>query len=270
MTIGGISILLGYRLFLKIPERDSDGKIALPWDITVIMSRVGSGVFFALFGAAVVAFSLHKGIEVSEQKSATVGGARHSAPATGAAGESRELKWGAAPTPAVEKAERTDARALLRRDIAILNNITYALRPDLPEHERTPIELAIPRIKFALMKPLWGDTGEGWGAPPEFEQWLRAGMWDKARSLPSRSRFPSRSCSIGAAIGWTVRYSFGLGIGAIAGQATGDTLNFAWSWANNYGRGVFEASRDGSAFSGTWGYRESADNAGTWNGQRAN
>ena len=40
------------------------------------------------------------------------------------------------------------------------------------------VELAIPRIKFALIKPLWGETEEGWGAPPEFEQWLKDGESD--------------------------------------------------------------------------------------------
>jgi len=37
-------------------------------------------------------------------------------------------------------------------------------------------------------------------------------------------------------------------------------LTFEWSWANNYGRGVFKSNNDGVAFSGTWGYRESTDN----------
>lgn len=63
-------------------------------------------------------------------------------------------------------------------------------------------------------------------------------------------------------------YSFGLGIGTLDGRIDGRRLNFAWQWAGDYGRGVFEASRDGNAFNGTWGYRQSADNAGTWNGRR--
>jgi hypothetical protein len=174
VIIGGIAVFLGYRLFLKIPEsRDGEGKITLPWNITVILSRVGPGVFFALFGAGVVAFSLYKGLEISEKKSGTA--AEIAAPETGAAEESREFKWGAAPTPTGEAATRADARALLRRDIGILNNVTDSLRPDLPEHERTPIELAIPRIKFALMKPMWGDADDGWGSPSEFETWLNDG-----------------------------------------------------------------------------------------------
>lgn len=174
VIIGGIAVYLGYRMFLKIPEsHDSEGKITLPWNFTVILSRVGPGVFFALFGAGVVALSLYKGLEVSEKKSGSA--AELAAPATGATDESREFRWGAATTPAGNAEARADARALLRRDIATLNNITNALPSDLPEHERTPIELAIPRIKFALMKPMWGEAQTGWGTPSEFETWLKEG-----------------------------------------------------------------------------------------------
>jgi hypothetical protein len=171
IVIGGIAIFLGYRMFLKIPEsRDSEGKITLPWNINVILSRVGPGVFFALFGAGVVAVSLFKGLEISERKPGST--VEAATPAAGAGGESREIKWGAAPSPAGEAAARADARALLRKDIGILNNLTSALRSDLPEHERNSFEFGIPRIKFALMRPIWGEAEAGWGTPSEFERWL--------------------------------------------------------------------------------------------------
>ncbi len=66
------------------------------------------------------------------------------------------------------------------------------------------------------------------------------------------------------------QYSFGLGVGSIEGTVRGNTLYFDWRWAGNYGRGVLRASEDGANFSGTWGYRESRDNAGTWQGHREN
>lgn len=63
-------------------------------------------------------------------------------------------------------------------------------------------------------------------------------------------------------------YSFGIGIGSLDGRISGNRLNFTWQWAGDYGRGMFETSRDGNTFNGTWGYRQSTDNAGTWNGRR--
>jgi hypothetical protein len=168
VAIGGMAIFLGYRLFLKIPEsRDSQGKITLPWSITVALSRVGPGVFFALFGAAVVALSLQKGLEIG----------------AGALADAGTFKWSAAPPVAAESAARADARALLRRDIGLLNNIGPALRPDLAAHERTPIDLAIPRIKAALMQPVWGSADEGWGSVAEFDAWVKAGEPDP---IPTR------------------------------------------------------------------------------------
>ncbi len=134
--IGGMAIFLGYRMFLKIPEsRDGSGRIVLPWNISVVLTRVGPGVFFALFGAGVVALSIAKGLEVGT-------------PVT-------SLSYATSAPLAADASARADARALLRRDIAVLNNIVQMLRPDLPEHERDPMERAISRIKLALMKPVW-------------------------------------------------------------------------------------------------------------------
>ena len=64
------------------------------------------------------------------------------------------------------------------------------------------------------------------------------------------------------------QYSFGIGMGQLAGRVDGRRLDFEWQWAGNFGRGVFEASEDGARFDGTWGYQQSTDNAGSWNGKR--
>jgi hypothetical protein len=61
------------------------------------------------------------------------------------------------------------------------------------------------------------------------------------------------------------RYAFGLGVGTISGTVVGNLLYFEWQWGNNFGKGVFEAQNRNS-FAGTWGYRGSRTNAGTWNG----
>jgi hypothetical protein len=65
----------------------------------------------------------------------------------------------------------------------------------------------------------------------------------------------------------TGRYTFGLGVGTICCTTNGDRLYFDWQWGNNFGKGVLEVQRDRS-FAGTWGYRESRTNAGTWNGSQ--
>jgi len=66
VVVGGMSVYLGYRLFIKLPEQmDSSGKVVLPGGISVFVSRIGPGVFFSLFGAAVVVVSLQQGLELN-------------------------------------------------------------------------------------------------------------------------------------------------------------------------------------------------------------
>src|SRR5262245_4135443 len=125
VLFGGMAIYLGYRLFLQVPERrGADGRLALPWDISIVLTRVGPGVFFALFGALVVGTSLVKGIE---WRHAPVDGpvAFHGA--------------GASLTVPDEQA-RDVARVELLRDIALLNNFPAYLRGNLPEQDRSTIE----------------------------------------------------------------------------------------------------------------------------------
>lgn len=174
VAIGGLAIYLGYRLFLRVPERrEGEGQFKL-WDVTIILSRIGPGVFFALFGAAVVGLSLYKGVtaEMGDGMRAQPGHDTGS-PMTPAAPGVRFSGIGALPDDSGER--RADARALLRRDIAILNNVLPRLRADLPEQDRTQLELAIPRIKFALMQAVWDENVPGWGDPARFEAWLREG-----------------------------------------------------------------------------------------------
>lgn len=66
----------------------------------------------------------------------------------------------------------------------------------------------------------------------------------------------------------TGRYSFGLGFGTIEGDVEGKRLYYDWTWADNFGTGVFEDRGDGS-FTGTWGYRGALSGAGTWTGRRS-
>jgi hypothetical protein len=60
------------------------------------------------------------------------------------------------------------------------------------------------------------------------------------------------------------QYTFGLGQGTIEGTVSGDSLFYDWNWAGNYGRGILRSEPNGTEFSGTWGYRESANNGGQW------
>jgi hypothetical protein len=163
VLIGGLAVYLGYRLFLSTPEhRNSAGKFALPWDISIAMSRVGPGVFFALFGVAAVCLALIRPIEISSPGRGHVEGQ----------GGSLSLRYMGESTLG-DPTARADARSLLRREIALLNTVLRLLPADLPEHDRDDIERGIARIKLALMTPVWGTANEGFGEVSEFEHWIR-------------------------------------------------------------------------------------------------
>ncbi|HEY4168609.1 MAG TPA: M48 family metalloprotease [Reyranella sp.] len=63
----------------------------------------------------------------------------------------------------------------------------------------------------------------------------------------------------------TVRgqYEFGMGVAELEGTVTGDRLDYAWRWGNDYfGRGQLKSAADGR-LQGTWGYSQRNEGAGT-------
>ena len=181
ILIGGVAIYLGYRLFLEVPSaRESDGKFTFPWNASVALTRVGPGVFFALFGAIVVGTSFFKGIEMqyARQDQPALEAAASVSSTPKPASETFAFKGAGASATVGEREARADARALLRKDIAILNTVPRALRTNLPEGDRSLIEEALSRTKLALMTPVWGEPSEGWGDVALFEAWLRSAQPD--------------------------------------------------------------------------------------------
>jgi hypothetical protein len=169
ILIGGISIYLGYRLFFRISAKtDSNGKIILPGNVSIYLTRVGPGVFFALFGAMVVGESLHNSIRYTEGTT--------SAPERTSRAENiaAPRSFGGVATTAAppERAPNEVSRGLLRADIAVLNALPTDLKPSLPTERRVQIEQAIPRIKLALMGGVWASD---WGDRSEFEKWVQEG-----------------------------------------------------------------------------------------------
>src|SRR5437660_12340949 len=99
---GAFSIYLGYRLFLSMPEhKTSDGKFVLPLHTSIVLTKVGPGIFFALFGIAAVIFALSRPMQMQGGHATSYAGA-------GSLSESDE---------------RADERATLRKEMAGLNSM---------------------------------------------------------------------------------------------------------------------------------------------------
>jgi hypothetical protein len=180
VMIGGLSVYLGYLLFLNVPHQsDSKGNLNLPGGIHVYLTRVGPGVFFALFGTVVVGASLYHGITASEEPIHyidTVGSSQ--------GGSSAKLVSTKAPGTVVYSGMVSDSdllanpeasRVAVERQVAALNGVGSALRTDVAASQKDDLMRSIPQIKLALMKSVWANE---WGDRAIFENWVIRGAPD--------------------------------------------------------------------------------------------
>ncbi len=159
--IGGLSIVLGYRLFLALPEqRDSSGTVKLPWNISIVLSRVGPGAFFALFGAAVVAFGLDSAVSITSERITTSAGV-----------ESETMSMSGLVSGAATTGETPAVRRLrLEAQVGFLNALP--LRSDLAEQDRQSVQEQVNDVKLALMQAAWAAD---WGDFAAFKSWVDSG-----------------------------------------------------------------------------------------------
>ena len=167
VSMGGLAIYLGYRLFRSVKVTgEGDATVKLPGDVTVMISRVGPGVFFALFGALVLGASLAFPVHYSETERQAGGG-----------GMSVELT-GIAPAslpPASASPETVPLeieRLRVRQHIEVLNQVPRLLKAELTEGQRGRIDQEILATKLRLMGSVWG---EDWGAFDTFQLWAEGG-----------------------------------------------------------------------------------------------
>jgi hypothetical protein len=170
ILIGGMLIYFGYRLFLSLPgKRGSDGgsgEFSIGTANKVKLSKVGPGVFFAIFGAGLIAYSFAKPMKVN------IPGAAPSATSAPNAGTGVVAASGFSYAGAVSAPQTDEDRARMRietqRDIVALNRaLANANASERPELER-----AVTKAKVSLMEPLWA---EDWGDIADFREWLAKG-----------------------------------------------------------------------------------------------
>jgi hypothetical protein len=163
VIIGGLSIYLGYRLFIKLPEqKDSEGKVVLPGDISIFFSRVGPGVFFSFFGAAVVVVSLQQGLELDRATKESV-----TAASTEKDANLKVRYIGGAME--VDPGKRDALRADARRAIAELNKLPTMLASDVQASRRIDVAQALRESKLALIGMVWDAD---WGDFSKFRNWV--------------------------------------------------------------------------------------------------
>lgn len=170
VLIAGLSIYLGFRLFLALPKKtDSTGKLVLPGGLNVYLSRVGPGAFFALFGCVLVIMSFKQAITVER------GGARpshkDSASNAGSGDYSRFHGIGGASNLSTE--EQSQRLAETRRALMTINRLGYPVLTNLQPDERLVLRDALERGQLALVASIWKTN---WGSFDAFENWASTGQ----------------------------------------------------------------------------------------------
>ncbi|MFX0199004.1 MAG: hypothetical protein ACFFCW_23015 [Candidatus Hodarchaeota archaeon] len=157
VIIGGIAIYLGYRLFALLPtESDSAGKIQLP-GFSVVLSRVGPGVFFAAFGSIFLYQSLTKPVQVND----------HFLGAT-----SMEQVGKEAPSELKQPLDQSVTPQQLERvrlSLQILNCMERVVTSTRGEMKAEDVELAVRDAKLALLESVWNQGS--WGDKNAFRRW---------------------------------------------------------------------------------------------------
>jgi hypothetical protein len=172
---GALAIYLGFRLFLAIPERkESEGKVLLPGGISIYLTRIGPGAFFALFGAIIVSISLRQAITYQESPKLPV--------ETSSSVSRSYTGWGSS-----HSVDQSPDVSLFQvsSDIQSLNTLPTRLRHDLSAEERTDVALMVPRLKLALLESAWNAD---WGNFSDFREWVLHGAAEpapKALAIPA-------------------------------------------------------------------------------------
>ena len=160
VAIGGLSIYLGYRLFSQVQLSDSEGKFTLPGGTTIYLTRVGPGVFFALFGALVVSLALYKAVTFTESSTA----ASQTTPGSAAA------SFTGVSNAAIALSDEPEvARQETRQLIGWLNGAREVLEEGATPEERTDLLVNLRRIKLVLLGAVWD---EDWGDYALFQRWV--------------------------------------------------------------------------------------------------
>jgi hypothetical protein len=154
VLVGALAVYLGYCLFRNIPSANkAEGKLVLPGGVSIFLTRIGPGVFFALFGITVIGYSVAQPMRLDLPDVAVFSGF----------GQRND------PTPS------SSASALIagpepERIVAKLNGLVLEAQPRLESPAAAEFEAAVRSAKYSVMlgrwKPEWGDRAA-------FERWAR-------------------------------------------------------------------------------------------------
>jgi hypothetical protein len=140
----------------------------LPGGVSIWLSRVGPGIFFALFGAAIVAYSFASTVRVTNEQNAPR--ASSDTPGEALAMRRQEIAAMAGRAARSDTSEQTIIE--LRGAMADLNAAIDRLGRDAAPPERDRLIAGLQNAKVLLLRGAWVAA---WGDPARFQSWINSG-----------------------------------------------------------------------------------------------
>jgi hypothetical protein len=174
VLVGALAVWLGFRLFMSLPQRrEGEGKLDLPGGVSVYVSRIGPGVFFALFGTGLIAYAATQPVSYRDDRGLLASEpAALAANAEGAPGARAYsgMTAGLAQTSGVSRPLGMDPAEVIRG----LNLALDHAETLTPNSRRLDAAAALRQAKLAVMREVW-DSG-AWGAYEPFHRWVTEGF----------------------------------------------------------------------------------------------
>lgn len=170
VLVGAMAVWLGFRLFMSLPQRrEGEGKLDLPGGVSVYVSRIGPGVFFALFGTGLIAYAATQPVSYRDDRGLLASEPAALAATTEVPAGTRTYSGmtpGFAQAPGGSRPAGLDPAEVIRGlNLALANADTLT-----PNTRRLDATAALRLAKLAVMREAW-DT-RSWGAYEPFHRWV--------------------------------------------------------------------------------------------------
>jgi hypothetical protein len=175
ILVGALAVWVGYRLFMALPERrEGESKLDLPGGVSIFMSRIGPGIFFALFGTGLIAYAATKPVSYQDDR----GSLGETSKALAAADSAPANRMYSGLVAAQGGSGASGSPAPPTMDIAEVIrglNIAQAQAETLtPNSLRLDATSALREAKLALMHMNW--DANKWGDYDAFHAWVTEGF----------------------------------------------------------------------------------------------
>lgn len=161
---GILSIYIGYRLFALVPEhREGESRLKLPGGASFFMSKVGPGVFFALFGSALIGYSATRPVSFSQPGVEIASGIAAEGGSVFVGFDARRRVPDAAGGVPRGSADRAEV-------VGYLNTWFADMPADTPSGTKIDRRIAVTEAKLALMREIWDEAA--WGDYDAFHRWV--------------------------------------------------------------------------------------------------